>query len=148
MKKMKSYIELTRPANGLIAAVSIFIGAVITGDIDPLWRILVACISGMCIAGGGNAINDYFDVEVDRINRPQRPIPSARITRTEALLFSLLLLIVGTIIGFIVSWKTGIIALGCSFLLILYSFRSTQLWFIIAFLTSASQHAATNLDEI
>lgn len=127
MSKIKSYIELTRPANGLIAAISIAVGAIVTGDIEPLWAVFVACLSGMCIAGGGNAINDYFDVEVDRINQPQRPIPSGRISTTEALSFSLLLLAAGTLIGFMLGWKTGVIALGSSVLLVLYSFRLKQM---------------------
>lgn len=121
MSKLKSYIELTRPANGLIAAASIFIGAFVTGGIEPIWRVIVACLSGACIAGGGNAVNDYFDIEIDRINRPQRPIPSGRISRTGAFIFALILLVSGTALGSVLGWKTGLIALFCTALLFFYS---------------------------
>jgi geranylgeranylglycerol-phosphate geranylgeranyltransferase len=123
MLKVKSYIELTRPANGLIAAVSILVGAVIGGAIEPIRSAILACCSGICIAAGGNAINDYFDVAIDRINRPQRPLPSGRVSPTGVLLFSLLLLVTGTLIGVALGWKTGSVAFTCSILLVLYSFR-------------------------
>ncbi|MCL7413927.1 MAG: geranylgeranylglycerol-phosphate geranylgeranyltransferase, partial [ANME-2 cluster archaeon] len=47
------------------------------------------------ITGAGNAVNDYYDSEIDRINRPDRPIPSARIGRSSALYMSLLLFALG-----------------------------------------------------
>ena len=123
MSKLKSYAELTRPVNALIAAASIFIGAFVTGGIEPLWNVMIACLSGMCIAGGGNAVNDYFDAEVDRINRPQRPLPSGRVSRIGTLIFSLILLAAGTLLGSILTWKTGLIALSSSVLLFLYSYK-------------------------
>lgn len=121
MLKLKSYIELTRPANGLIAAASILVGAVITGGLDPVWRIALACISGFCIAGGGNSINDYFDIEIDRINRPNRPLPSARLSRKGSLLFTLTLFVIGTGAGVLLGPYIGSIAFGSTLLLILYS---------------------------
>lgn len=123
MSKLPSYIELTRPGNALIAAASISIGAFVSGGIEPLRHVLIACLSGMCIAGGGNAINDYYDAEIDRINRPQRPIPSDRVSRKGALLFSQILLAVGVGLGAALGWKTGIIAVCASLLLTLYSHR-------------------------
>lgn len=127
MSHLKAYFELTRPVNAVIAAASIFVGAIVTGEkIEPLWNVILVCLSGICIAGGGNAINDYFDIEVDRINRPQRPIPSGRASKTWAFVFSLLLLAVGTLLGLVLGWKTGLIAFCSSALLILYSYRFKQ----------------------
>ena len=123
MSKLKSYAELTRPVNALIAAASIFIGAFVTGGIEPLWNVMIACLSGICIAGGGNAVNDYFDAEMDRINRPQRPLPSGRVSRIGTLIFSLILLAAGTLLGSMLTWKTGLIALSSSVLLFLYSYK-------------------------
>ena len=123
MSKVTSYVELTRPVNGLIAAASVCIGALITGGIEPLWRVTVACLSGFAIAAGGNAVNDYFDADIDRINRPLRPIPSGRATRRGALLLALILLLCGTLLGSILGPETGLVALCCSLLLFFYSMR-------------------------
>jgi len=43
------------------------------------------------IAGSGNLINDYFDAEIDRVNKPRRPIPSGRLSKSSVLaLYSIL----------------------------------------------------------
>ena len=52
------------------------------------------------ITGAGNAINDYFDHEIDRINRPSRPIPSGRVNRKTALYFSMLLFGTGVVLSY------------------------------------------------
>ena len=48
-----------------------------------LW-VIVAGMSGGLIAAGGNAINDFFDLKVDKINRPDRPLPRGIVTLEEA----------------------------------------------------------------
>lgn len=53
---------------------------------------------------GGNVINDYFDYKIDLINKPQRPIPSGRISLNNAKNYAYLLFIVAAIIGFIISY--------------------------------------------
>ncbi len=121
MSRLTSYIALTRPVNCLIAAASIFLGAFVTGTIDPFWRICIASLSGSFIAAGGNAVNDYCDIDIDRINRPLRPIPSGKISRHQALILGTVLLAVGAILGWTLGWKTGLIASASSVILILYS---------------------------
>ena len=121
MSDFRAHIELARPLNCLIAAASILLGAFITGDIDSPWPIFLACLSGMLIAAGGNAINDYYDAGIDRINRPLRPIPSGKVSRIQALMMSMVLLAIGTVLGWALGWKTGLIASGSAMTLILYS---------------------------
>ena len=72
MKTIQGYIQLTRPINLIIAFLSVFIGGFVTGTIHPLSKLLLACFSGMLIAAGANSINDYYDLEIDRINKPSR----------------------------------------------------------------------------
>ena len=79
MKTITGYIQLTRPVNLLIALLSIFIGGFVTGTIHPLLKLLLASFSGMLVAAGANSINDYYDLEIDRINKPKRPLPSGLI---------------------------------------------------------------------
>lgn len=47
--------------------------------------------AGALISGAGMVINDYFDVEIDKINRPQRPLPSGKISLKAALIYYILL---------------------------------------------------------
>ena len=84
MQRIKGYIALTRPPNLIIAFLSIFIGGFVTGSIQPLVKLLLACFSGMLVMAGANSINDYFDLEIDRINKPKRPLPSGLVKPVSA----------------------------------------------------------------
>jgi geranylgeranylglycerol-phosphate geranylgeranyltransferase len=73
------------------------------------------------IAGAGNAINDYFDVRIDSINRPERPIPSGRVKLKEALYVSYILFALGTLLALLINPICGFIALFNSLMLIFYA---------------------------
>ncbi len=122
MNSIKGYILITRPVNLVIAFLSIFIGGFVTGTIDPVWKLLLASLSGMIIAGGANVVNDFFDIEIDRVNKPERPLPSGLILPEKALSFSLILFISGICTAIFVSTIHLIIAIFCSLLLYLYSY--------------------------
>jgi geranylgeranylglycerol-phosphate geranylgeranyltransferase len=79
------FLQLMRPVNVAIVFGTIVMAGILANPEgwDMLW-VLVAGISGGLIAGGGNAINDYFDVKVDKINRPDRPLPRGTVTLGEA----------------------------------------------------------------
>ncbi|NOZ60350.1 MAG: UbiA family prenyltransferase [Calditrichaeota bacterium] len=129
-QKVKEYFRLTRPLNVFIGMLSIFLGAFVTGTIQPLWRVLLASLSGGLIAAAANAINDYFDVEIDRINKPNRPIASGKMSRKQARTFSHILFYAGILISIFVNWKALIVAVFSSLLLYQYSARlkRTILW--------------------
>lgn len=61
----------------------------------PLWPVVLAALAAGCIAAGGYVINDVFDLEIDRINRPNRVLPSRQLTPTQASRYSIVLLIIG-----------------------------------------------------
>jgi geranylgeranylglycerol-phosphate geranylgeranyltransferase len=123
MKPIQGYIRLTRPINLLIAFVSIFIGGFVTGTIHPLSKLLLACFSGMLITGGANSINDYYDLEIDRINKPERPLPSGLIAPINARVFALILFALGILMGCFIHLIAFYIVLCSSILLYLYSYR-------------------------
>ncbi len=110
MKKLTALFELTRPINNLIAFMAVYLGGVISVDFYFSREIILASLSGMFISAGGNVINDYFDLEVDRVNKPQRPLPSGRVNQTEALTSYLLVTIGGLILSVVINRSTFIIA--------------------------------------
>jgi geranylgeranylglycerol-phosphate geranylgeranyltransferase len=130
MSAIRGYILLTRPVNLLIAFGSIFVGGFVTGTIHPFSKLMLACFSGALIAGGANSINDYYDLEIDRINKPGRPLPSGLVKPLQAQLFSLILFALGIAAGSFIHLPAFIIAFSSSVLLYLYSFRlkRTILW--------------------
>jgi geranylgeranylglycerol-phosphate geranylgeranyltransferase len=121
---MFAYLEILRPVNCLIAALAVFAGGLIAaGGLAGAYsaEIIMAMAAVFLIAGGGNVINDYFDVEADKINRPKRPIPSGRMSRKAALVYSLILFAAGVALCAYVNTTCFAIAVINSVLLIAYS---------------------------
>ncbi|WP_254767361.1 geranylgeranylglycerol-phosphate geranylgeranyltransferase [Salinilacihabitans rarus] len=85
----RGLLELTRPGNAVAAAVLTFTGAFVAGGLGEHGLAVAAAVAATGLAvGAGNAINDYFDREIDRINRPDRPIPRGAVSPRGALAFS------------------------------------------------------------
>ena len=119
---MLAYLQLIRPLNAVMAGFATFIGSLIVAKGNALSiHIGLAMLVAFLVTGAGNAINDYFDVEADRINRPNRPIPSGRIKKSHAVFFSTLLFAIGIILASFINEMTFVIALVNSVILYLYS---------------------------
>lgn len=101
MPRVVAMLELVRIYNCLLAGVAVLIGAIVTlgGCGLPSWIALPAFLAAMFVAAGGNAINDYFDRKIDKVNRPQRPIPSGRIRERDALVAAQILFILGILLA-------------------------------------------------
>lgn len=85
-------LELARPGNAVAAGVLTFTGAFVAGGMltRPL-DVAAAVVATVLATAAGNAINDYFDREIDRINRPSRPIPRGAVSPRETLTYSVAL---------------------------------------------------------
>lgn len=86
--------RITRPHNSVVAGFAALIGYLIATGTLTLPSLLLAVIVA-CITAGGNVINDLYDVEIDRVNRPERPIPSGQVSLSGARLYAGMLFIVG-----------------------------------------------------
>ena len=126
MKTLLAYLELARPLNGIIAFLSAWLGGMFAnqGKMDDLVniRLLLVSISAFVLLSAGNAINDYCDYEIDRINRPRRPLPSGRIRRRDALIFAILLVIIGIWLGTLINRNATGIAILVFIALASYAF--------------------------
>ncbi|WP_323192820.1 geranylgeranylglycerol-phosphate geranylgeranyltransferase [Halostella sp. PRR32] len=91
-ERVRGLVELTRPGNAVAAGALTFIGAfVAVGSGASSVQTLVAAGATTLAVGAGNALNDYFDREIDAINQPARPIPRDAVSPRGALVFSLAL---------------------------------------------------------
>ncbi len=122
MVRIKSYLKLARPQNDLISALSVFVGASVSGSMEGWEKVLLACLSAFLISAGGNSINDFFDLEIDRINKPSRPLPQGEISPSSALRFSLSLFLLGIFLSFWIKPLSVLMAFLASGLLGTYSF--------------------------
>ncbi|WP_458455559.1 UbiA family prenyltransferase [Methanobrevibacter sp.] len=123
---MNSYIEILRPGNALMGAISIVLIAIIDKTISI--PIILAMIAVFFETAAGNVINDYFDYNIDKINKPERPIPSGRISLKNGRNYAYLLFLAGTVCGFLISYLTNnwipfAIVLIADVILYLYAYK-------------------------
>ncbi len=127
---MKIFLELMRYKNCAMAGFAGAIGAAIaysaiiahsSAAMDVLLIPLVFLVIFL-ITGAGNAINDYFDSGIDAVNRPDRPIPSGRLTKGSAYKFSIALFASGILMAYFIASVPFFIALFNSLLLYFYAF--------------------------
>ena len=86
-----------------------------------LWQLYVLALSTTLIAAAGYIINDYYDVKIDLINKPERVVVGRNMRRRYALFFHWVLSILGVALGFLLSWKIAAINFLTGFLLWWYS---------------------------
>ena len=123
MSLVTAFITLTRPLNVIIAGLSIALAAALVHPRVFCSTVLCAVISGMLITAGANAINDICDLEIDRINKPMRVLPSGRLSVSAAGRFTIILFSCGIIFSIFVGFWAVTIATGSTMLLIAYSLR-------------------------
>ena len=131
---MRVLLELMRYRNCAMAGLASVIGAAIAYSAAPgqlIWMPLIF-VTVFLITGAGNAINDYFDAGIDAINRPDRPIPSGRIRKDSAFIFSIVLFAASIIISYFVgsSRIPFLIAIFNSLLLYFYAFSLKRKVFV------------------
>lgn len=119
---MLSFVKILRPVNGLMAAFAVLISAFIVGF--PFnYDLILALFAVFLVSGGGMVINDYFDYEIDKINKPKRPLPSKKISRNAALVYSIVLFSLGNIIAVFLNQTLLLFTIFNSFLMIVYSWK-------------------------
>jgi geranylgeranylglycerol-phosphate geranylgeranyltransferase len=125
---MLHYLEILRPVNGLMSAFAVFIGALVAGG-SLTTDVYIGMLSVFLSSGAGMVINDYYDVEIDRMNKPNRPIPSGKIREQTALMYSAGLFLAGIYLAYLINIETTITAAIASLLLIVYAshFKKTLL---------------------
>ncbi len=103
-----------RPANIVTSIADVLAGIAISGfflETDrEILPVFLLCISTIGLYGGGIVFNDVFDADLDKVERPERAIPSGAISKKEATLLGIILLSIGCLAAFAFSVRSGIIA--------------------------------------
>jgi 4-hydroxybenzoate polyprenyltransferase len=131
ISRFKAYAQLLRPANIVTAIADIWAGFTVSGAAALLflpniqeqsfWSILGwLTVSTIGLYGGGVAYNDIFDAKLDAVERPERPIPSGRASKSGAILMASLFLLGGILAAFQAGKLSGYIALAVAACALLY----------------------------
>jgi geranylgeranylglycerol-phosphate geranylgeranyltransferase len=104
IERLTAYHDLVKSELPLAAGICVIAGQVLfLGDFASIKTTIIGFLVGFFLSGSAMISNDYFDREVDRINRPDRPLPSGRVTVNEvwslAITFGVLGLLCAAYIG-------------------------------------------------
>lgn len=121
---------MARPANLPTSAADIVAGASLAGafvaiqgsnwSAVPWLDFLVLLCSSVLLYAAGVILNDVFDLPIDRVERPERPLPSGLIAVKAASLFGASLMFIGVALAFLVHPLAGSLALALALAILLY----------------------------
>jgi len=117
---------MMRPANIITSVADILAGIAISGILSsgfsiPWMPIILLALSTACLYGGGIVFNDVFDADLDKIERPERAIPSGLISLQNATILGSVLLIAGIGLAALNSLTSAILALLVAVFALLYN---------------------------
>jgi 4-hydroxybenzoate polyprenyltransferase len=124
---VKNLLKLIRWNNLLIVAVSQYSAAYFLIKpmnlrallMDP--KMLLLCLGTVLITAAGYVINDYYDIKIDYINKPERVVVGRFLKRRPIIILHATLNTLGVLAGVLVSWQIGVINFLVIGLLWLYS---------------------------
>ena len=121
-RKAKGIIQLFRPELPFSAGICVVLGEIVALGGFPLIReAMLGFACGFFISGSAFVSNDYFDLEVDRVNAPSRPLPSGAVSPPEALLLAGIAMLIGLSASFAISVQALILSLVFGAVGILYN---------------------------
>ena len=123
-RKIKGAIQLFRPELSFAAGICVIVGEIIAlGSFPTIQNLFYGFICGFFISSPALILNDYFDIEVDKINAPDRPLPAGIISPSEVIaltiaatfiglaaaamisIYALIICIILWVIGVLYNWK-------------------------------------------
>jgi len=105
-----AYVRLTKPRIVVLLVVTTIPAMILADNGFPsLWLILATVAGGSIVAGGANAMNMYFDRDIDQLmlRTQDRPVPAGQIEPEKAALFGLVLAMAGF---FFMQWSVNLLA--------------------------------------
>jgi 4-hydroxybenzoate polyprenyltransferase len=149
LKKLSAFLKLIRMNNLLIIVFTQYMASIFLIGPKENWHLylldmrqFLIVFSTVCVAAAGYIINDYFDIKIDLINKPEGVIIGRIIRRRWAILIHQVLNFIGLLIGLFLSWKVFFINIISVVTLWFYSERYKKQAFIgnilVAILTAFS----------
>jgi geranylgeranylglycerol-phosphate geranylgeranyltransferase len=130
-QKSRAMVQLIRPELPAAAGLCVVVGqSIALGALPPLQWMISGFGLGFFLSGSAMVFNDYFDLEVDRVNAPHRPLPAGLLSQNEAVVFGLLMGAAGLSIALALHAVLFVLSLIAWILGFLYNWRlkAAGLW--------------------
>jgi geranylgeranylglycerol-phosphate geranylgeranyltransferase len=104
MARIEGLLRLMRPLNCIVMSLAVLVGASLTGlgNLQGV-NLLFSAITAFTLTGAAMAVNDYYDFDIDKINEPNRPIPSGQVSLKTSLVTTAVLTLIGLSSAFVIS---------------------------------------------
>jgi len=124
-------LDLIRPVNCTMIGFAVIVGAFVSRPpMVSALQLALGFFTGFFICAYSMVVNDTYDLEVDKVNRPERPLPSGRVSAQAASRLSLLVLLAGIACSVLTLNAVALgIALLYAFLSWLYNSRAKKTGF-------------------
>jgi geranylgeranylglycerol-phosphate geranylgeranyltransferase len=138
-QKMKGLLQLFRVELPIAAGICVIAGELLaTGGSVSLREFLLGFFAGFFISSSALILNDYFDIESDKINSPTRPLPSRKVTPSEVILLTILTTSIGLIFALLISILAFVIGVVFWLIGFLYNWKLKETGFLGNLMVSCS----------
>lgn len=139
IRKIKGVIQLFRPELSFAAGSCIIAGEIIAlGSFPSIQNLFYGFMCGFFISSSALILNDYFDLEVDRINAPNRPLPAGIISPPEVIVLTIVATFLGLIASSIISIYALIVSIILWIIAVLYNWKLKETGLLGNFMVSFS----------
>lgn len=129
-KKIKGMIRLFRPELPLAAGICVIAGELLAlGRLPSVHSLIYGFICIFLISGAALILNDYFDLEVDKVNAPDRPLPSGIVSPSEVIILTIIVSASGIIMSYFISIYALILSIILLIIGILYNWKLKETGF-------------------
>ena len=122
MSTFAGAVRITRPLNCVSAGGAVLLGGYLSAGLGPA-RLWGAAVVATLLTAAANVVNDAFDIETDRVNKPWRALPSGQLSARAATYLAATLLIVALGLSFRMGLAMALVAVVMAVLLLLYSWK-------------------------
>jgi geranylgeranylglycerol-phosphate geranylgeranyltransferase len=95
-QKLKGSVQIFRPELPFAPGICVVLGEIIALGNFPTFQVAaLGFLCGFFILGSAIVLNDVFDLEVDKVNTPERPLPAGIVSPSEAIVLAILATLIG-----------------------------------------------------
>ncbi|HEC78535.1 MAG TPA: hypothetical protein ENI34_05250 [candidate division WOR-3 bacterium] len=115
------YITIIRPLNCFLTLISVLIGAWIGKNLLLPPRLILAGMIGFIVCAFGNVVNDLYDIDIDKLNNPERPLVKGTVKKNVVVMMAVFFLLLAGVFAFTLGTAPFILVLATLILLFLYA---------------------------
>ncbi|NOY89158.1 MAG: UbiA family prenyltransferase [FCB group bacterium] len=127
MSNLIETLKIIRPVNCVLAMVGVYVGADMTWLTPAYYAVGVSALATFLVCASGNIINDMVDVEIDRINRPDRVLVKGTLSKRYLFILAILFDITAVAIAYTVNMEVTLLAVVAIALLFIYNYHAKKI---------------------